>query len=111
MEKITIKRSDWRRGESLFNEKEWGVTALLNDQGKMCCLGFFCMQHEGLEEDSIKNISVPWETSELWREADPQGWMGDAIDINDNAKIDEVEREHQLTKLFASQGYELIIED
>ncbi len=47
MTSLTIDRLKWARG------KNNGVSALLNPDGNMCCLGFAALQITGLTEEQI----------------------------------------------------------
>jgi hypothetical protein len=77
MKKLVIDRSRWLRGETE------GV--LLNDDGRMCCLGFEALRI-GLTAREIRyggNITTLecWcgreEKQHLMREVDYPGWLGD----------------------------------
>ena len=50
MTTLTIDRSKWARG------KNNGLSALLNDDGNMCCLGFAAIQITGLTPDDIQGF-------------------------------------------------------
>lgn len=51
--KFTVYRDKWARGN--------GAGSLLDDQGKMCCLGFLGRQC-GIEKEDIKHVGMPSET-------------------------------------------------
>jgi len=42
----------------IINRKRWGKYALLNRDGKMCCLGF-CSKSFGIPKEALDNISIP----------------------------------------------------
>lgn len=113
MKKLTIDRNIWRRGGS-SNDILHGDTRLLNEQGFMCCLGFFCEQ-AGIPKnyldtgepfdigpsqylDLIPELATPLEEED--------GYVNTilttrAIQINDDPTLTNKEREIQLTTLFA----------
>lgn len=53
MEKLIIDRQRWLHGEGIEDSY-----LLRESDGKMCCLGFFCLM-EGLTEDDIRNNTTP----------------------------------------------------
>ena len=107
---VRIKRSQWRRGGTKTDSTE---TQLLNAQGQMCCLGFFCLQQANMTKDDIDLVSVPWEIHHLDSaiDFDPNEWWGDAIEINDDPEMSEQYREADLVRLFERNGYKLTFED
>lgn len=58
MEKLIIDRSKWRTGGSSEIKTGQGHTELLNEEGYMCCLGFFCISRK-IEKNSIISIPEP----------------------------------------------------
>jgi len=50
MTTLTIQRDKWARG------KNNGLSALLNDDGNMCCMGFAAIQITGLTPDQIRGF-------------------------------------------------------
>lgn len=58
MEKLIIDRSKWRTGHTAENATGQGFTALLNDQGFMCCLGFYSLAC-GYTEEEIRGVGEP----------------------------------------------------
>lgn len=56
--KVTIDRSKWRTGLYSLNRTGEGNTALLNEEGYMCCLGF-CMAASKVSMKNLLNISAP----------------------------------------------------
>jgi hypothetical protein len=118
--KITIERSRWISGQPIHNlgpnAVGAGETALLNDHGFMCCLGFVCIQL-GLTEDQIEGQPEP---SYLGPEThskigdvffDTHGLANEftaaAIEINDDPQTPRQQREKELTSLFKDYGYDL----
>lgn len=67
MKTITIDRSKWRRGGD--KQENAGDTALLNEQGFMCCLGFICLA-EGFTVEEILKAGEPCDINiSVWDEA------------------------------------------
>ena len=119
--KLEIDRSKWLRGEGGVNSK-----LLRYSDGKMCCLGFLALEC-GFEDDEIRNRSNPselncspgqagfgWLVKEIY--VGPRGWDTsrageEAIDINDNEKLTQDQRERMLADLFEDNGIELSFVD
>lgn len=118
--KVTIDRQKWICG-SLFNRNSrngYGYTALLNDNGYMCCLGFVC-QASGIDKDML-DIGEPSDLCqpipdlvvEIKDEYNNNMFINTeltdkAMDINDNKETTPREKEELLKKLFADSIYEL----
>lgn len=111
MKILIIDRSKWRRGGS-SNDILHGNTQLLNKQGFMCCLGFFCNQSK-IPKKAILNVGTPEEIDIKYRGLIPElvgldkGFTTNsnlaysAIDINDvDGYHIDTEREIQLIELF-----------
>jgi hypothetical protein len=123
MKQLIIDRSKWRTGGRKYDASH-GKTLLLNNQGNMCCLGFYCLQLGELTENEIKykgdfttfdpdQLSL---TNENIRNVaflyDEDGgdddtkritntlFSDEAIEINDNQKIDNYTREQKLIEHF-----------
>lgn len=136
--KLVIQRSRWaRRTEGI----DKGDSALLNDRGCMCCLGFLGeaigidLVELGAAGSPAETVSYPMkETSEIllstWPKAfapapePPTGYMdseepnfidsditNEAININDHSCTTDQEKEEALTILFAEAGVTLTFED
>jgi hypothetical protein len=58
MRQLVIDRSKWRTGGNIL-DTQFGVTQLLNDNGMMCCLGFYCLQIGNKTENEISEIGLP----------------------------------------------------
>ena len=113
MRKLVIDRAKWQ----CAGHRD-GATFLLNDVGKMCCLGFQAIA-VGYSVRSIKGKSDPCEVARgksckpglpvsqsdgYWANL---AWADLAIEINDKVR-DDANRESQLTELFAANGWELV---
>ena len=61
MKQLIINRDKWCRG-NINTEKG---TALLDEAGMMCCLGFHCEQIDGISHDDILEKGVPFEIGKL----------------------------------------------
>ena len=106
----------------VIDRSKWGAGGLLNDDGKMCCLGF-ASKACGASEDEIGGLAFPphsfvgkynmppWMccnekcTDTRCRPAAVLGHAA-AAGINDSS-IPESEKEERLAKLFAANGIEL----
>jgi hypothetical protein len=126
MEKLILDYSKWRCGGSTEEEHQVGEgnTALLNNEGFMCCLGQVSLQL-GAKESDIKNVATPDELEiEIsllnfpvepewdWDEQLPQGFSNtslsaEAMEINDNIKTTPEEKIEALKELFKNHDYEL----
>lgn len=58
MDKLVIDRSKWRTGDAGPDATGQGPTALLNDQGFMCCLGFYSRAC-GYTDEEIQGACEP----------------------------------------------------
>ena len=121
--KFTVDRAKWRCGNHGDKKRGKGPTELLNDGGYRCCLGFVSSQCGIADEHMVyvgEPCSLPVRIAKslddiLVRIAGDDddetvfnsSLSRDAMDINDNAKIGQDERESRLTKLFAKHGHEL----
>lgn len=115
--KFTVDRSKWARGD---NGPAGGSSYLLDEYGKMCCLGF-CMRQLGEPEQAIFLKPMPADLSKQISgfvdlridhdDAPPffynWWWVKEAAEINDNPFISDLEREVKLAELFAQNGHEL----
>lgn len=118
LESFIVKRSTWLRGGESFLRKD----------GRLCCLGFYCVQ-AGVEIDDIDGWIMPsemvneaeidhqYEIDALTEFDDEYACARDshltdaAVEINDDEDIAESERERRLTQLFAGHGITLTFED
>ena len=115
MRTLVIKRSKWARG--ILN----GYSALLNDKGNMCCLGFDAracgfgpkfLKDAGTPEDmDFKNKTRAVEKApHLLMFSDMDGHVEDtvfvrqAMETNDDVDISESAREQELYELFHHEG-------
>lgn len=105
MQTLVIDRSKWACGG------RGGVSALLNDVGNMCCLGFYAKAC-GVNEVNLQNIYTP---SGIYEEdrgslspkvADfgDTDWTDVAMQINDNPELRQSSREQILTAHFRAIG-------
>lgn len=92
--KVRIDRKRWLRGV--------GQGTLLNEEGKMCCLGFWCNQTTGVSLDEMLRIPMPHGVNT----ALSVGWHAYAAYINDCVNISEEQREAELIELAAIHGEE-----
>lgn len=108
--KFTIDRTRWLRGEGS------DVSKLLRpSDGKMCCVGFFCLA-QGLSEDTINDKPTYYAVIGSI-ENDPFVLTGDYIidrqetwsmyHVNDSPLLSDEEREKLLTNNFAKLGHKV----
>lgn len=112
MKKLVIDRSKWRTGQRGENASGDGITMLLNFEGYMCCLGFFC-NASGIHREDLVGVGAPDELDKqffskiplLISEVNIRSQFTDiAIEINDNEDMCREEREDQIRVHFASEG-------
>jgi hypothetical protein len=61
MRQLVIDRSIWRTGGDVYiYNKHFGSTQLLNRQGKMCCLGFYCERIAGINKYDLYYRPTPF---------------------------------------------------
>lgn len=114
---LIIDMSKWRSGEKSMEPTGKGCTALCNDRGYKCCLGFYCEQLGGC---TTKEILMYYNPAELYKPVKLltyiKGKMGflentkfceEAMDINDDEDSTLEERKANLKKLFARKGIEV----
>lgn len=102
MKTILIDRTKWLRGQD--------NGTLLNDEGKMCCLGFLCHQLR-ISKKNLLNIGMPDELSEnftlpewLRVEGNSNSDVAFAARRNDSTTIEDVQREREIKKIFKKHG-------
>ena len=129
MKQLIIDRSKWRTGGEGYRHTGIGDTQLLNDDGYMCCLGFYCLQ-AGVPQDKILNVGEPddivnvrefYDKSEDFafllvdRDYDDDSMINTdftrtAIRINDKESITPDEREKMIKDHFKYMGIEVVYE-
>lgn len=122
--RFVVKRDKWLRGDD-------GKTSTLLDRGGcMCCLGFVATQC-GVPADSILEEADPSMLdadtaktvpllAEIYDQDEEDGYAyervrnsklsNDAIEVNDDSRLTDAERERHLSELFAAHGYEMVFE-
>jgi hypothetical protein len=118
---LTIVRSKWRRGGN--NNTHLGVTRLLNDRGRMCCLGFDAIAC-GLSPAIIKGLGEPCEIGQAdvpreYLESPRFGEEGGryyqtkaitvAIEHNDEEHISDTEREVLIRQDLKALGWDDVL--
>lgn len=110
MKKFTVRRSKWLRGED--------AGSLLNDAGKMCCLGFAVNQICRVPKKKLLNYCTP--SSVLGSEKETpftlvggvdRHFIKQAVEINDCSLTPDKVREESLTKLFKENGIKVTFKD
>jgi hypothetical protein len=121
---LTIDRSKWRRGGGSEINHPDGPTRLLNERGKMCCLGFDALAC-GLPPEAIQDKGEPGEIDDALRnfpeyvksarfhdddEGPYQTWrIDDAIRDNDDATLTEARREELVRKDLLALGWDDVV--
>lgn len=102
VKELVIDRSKWRTGMDYPNYTGEGITALLNNKGFMCCLGFLCLAM-GAKSDSIINRGSPAQVDrfqDFSRNNDIA--LSKAIHINDSPTARDL-KEQKLIQLFRDE--------
>lgn len=113
MKKLTIKRSEWVRGEGPWLSK------LFTSKGKRCCLGFFG-NSLGIPDREMKEIGSPGKFNEIFRNEifrakttlfpeildEFSVSYAEFIEANDDESISSYDRERILKGLFKRIGVE-----
>lgn len=116
MLEVTIARSNWNRAIPKVEYREhFGPTALLNEEGNMCCLGFVC-KAMGISDEQMADRAYPQSTgleipqlTQFYDESYPRdsALSCAAAAINDNPAIPPKEKEKQLKNLFLEKNIKL----
>lgn len=92
----------------VIDVERWGQSALLNDDGSMCCLGFISEQALCVKPEHM--LSRPYYPSELMNNV-PE-WYEErhlrAARINDSTELSRGEKMAKLKELFADSPIELV---
>lgn len=106
---LTIERAKWRRGGPCGIGS--GPTALLNDSGFMCCLGFDALAC-GLSEAQIRGFQFPFEVPtdrQDYRRSRTSSAINEALAANDDDGISEVVREVRVREALLTFGYHDVV--
>jgi hypothetical protein len=96
---FTVERATWLRGTD--------QSALLIEDGRMCCLGFLCLAY-GVTRKAIEDVSMPEGVTAGHRKL--PAWLRDddwdssvhaLSEINDSKDISDKTRERRLAREFA----------
>lgn len=108
MKKFTVRRSKWLRGTDHGR--------LLDEEGKMCCLGFGVNQICRVTKKDLLDKTRP--SNVLFRntpfthcEGEDRVFIEKVIDINDSEVISDSVREKRLTKIFKENGIKVTFKD
>ncbi len=108
VKKFTIDRKSWLRGEG--SDKSF----LLRDDGKMCCLGQYCLA-SNIPKDTLINTKSPYSLKNDKKikveNLMGQFWVGDAMSVNDKETLSDKLREENLIELFKEGGIEVTFEN
>ena len=115
MKKFTVRRSEWRRGGTRYDNSK-GATFLLNEVGYMCCLGFATNQicritKKDLLEMDTPSCVLPYKSTFTDEHGDNNDLTNRAISINDASNISDKVREERLTALFKKHGIKVTFKD
>lgn len=126
---LEIDRRFWRRGGDHYisgqgenkSAKGDGPTKLLNEFDQMCCLGFDALAH-GLTREQILGCDYPADVTGFYEGAVPESYQesrgdstddGDpvtaAISANDDAALDEAERERRVRAALIELGWRDVV--
>ena len=110
---VTVDRRTWIRGRS-------GESMLLSDDGRQCCMGFASLAGGLSKEEIHRKLTVGGAVAhirsrhgigtesvcptDLQRFVDSQTISSEVYDANDNADINDADREKQLTTLGLEAG-------
>jgi hypothetical protein len=106
--KFTIDRATWRHGHQ--TDDDFGSTALLNEQGMQCCIGFLA-ESCGVSRKALRNVPVVDDLpingagkvySRLGIDSDVP--LGQFYSRNDSTKGNRIQREQKLTTMFRDLG-------
>ena len=105
MSHYVIDRSKWVCGD----HPDLGYPELFNSKGRMCCLGQICFQ-SGVSKKSMKGLEKPdWVTHDRvpkWL-LKGEDLVESMMDINDDGKINQKQREYRLKSLAKKAGHTL----
>lgn len=116
---LILDYNTWRCGAEGPNKLGEGTTALLNDEGYMCCLGQFSKQLNPEVEDRIilghgvpSNIDIEIQGLTFSNQVGMiinTALTTEAININDNPESTPREKIERLTALFYRHGYSITV--
>lgn len=123
--KLVITRPEWARGSRPGTDGNY----LLDNEGKMCCLGFAGKQLCNLPDERLLDSGTPahlgdafcnglsWLLEEVESEAgEPTGSLEDSadcqhlMDVNDASSTSDAEKEAEIIKTFALHGVDVTFE-
>jgi hypothetical protein len=119
MKKVVINRSQWLRGRGK-DDIDVCLWHLQHNHG--CCLGHVLHQAHGVSYADMHCISEPRELAILQKKnnplAKPDGFYHDpsyinttfavdAMSMNDNSEVSELEREARIIEILGKQGYQI----
>lgn len=94
---LIIDRQTWRYG-GVCNFPIKGTTKLLNEEGLMCCLGFYLLSL-GFHKLDIFDVGNPSNMNGFTTRKIKE-WVNKAIEINDDSRMKDDVREKELIKHF-----------
>lgn len=113
---LTIERSLWVRGGGRTRYL-YGDAALLNEKGRMCCLGFDALAC-GLQQEDILHVEMPADiiskvVTKEYYETRMNVYTNSAVCraqiLNDDRNITDEEREAQLIPVLKELGWDEVV--
>ena len=106
MTEFTINRENWMTPD----HPKWdGINHLVNDDGTMCCLGFFCNRVSRIPKEHLVYVPLPSDIGMPYDEKPSVVAVikveDDLSDINDSEKIDAKTREKKIAHFFKQINY------
>ena len=111
MKQLVIVRDKWLRGD----DPDLPPSELLNDEGEMCCLGFYLRQC-GMPQKVLRNQASPFDVKDtipkqarwlLNEEGQNSASCNSLISINDVGTKNDKKRERKIKKRFGKHNVEV----
>lgn len=113
MTEFTINRENWATGSNGYKYNNH----LLNDDGSMCCLGFFCNRVARVPKEELINVFSPEGLNDIFFKKDSikkllnDEYNNNTCDSlmaeNDSTTVSDKDRETRVSKLFKEIGYKV----
>lgn len=104
---FTVDRRTWLRGEGFSSR------LLRKTDGKMCCMGSYCLAR-GLKPEEIEDVASVNSAVDTYTDSRMMGWEGALINskcrvygVNDTPTTDDVTREKQLAAALEPFGVDI----
>lgn len=118
MTEFTINRENWATGSNGYSCDNH----LLNEDGTMCCLGFFCNRVARIKKENLLNVYDPQSLNKdflnkkslsglvkiyEYRKNENTSICDSLMTVNDSKEIGLKEREKEVSRLFKELGYKV----